>query len=121
MAELGLLDVKAALAAALSTCTTPDCRILLPTETIAIEDAVGRVTAQPVHTRRSVRADPVAAMDGIAIHGRDAGPDPAEPHAPDILLSDRYDPIDTGDPLPAGRDTVVMRKYIWHRPYVVPR
>lgn len=55
-------------------------------------------------------------MDGIAVHARDAVPDPVDPRAPVILLPDQYDPIDTGDVLPAGRDTVVMREHIRHRP-----
>lgn len=116
MAEPTLLDVKSARAVWLAACTRAGCPLLLPTETVTIDDAAGRVTAQPVRSRWSVPADPVAAMDGIAVRAHDARPDPADPHAPVILPADRYDPIDTGDVLPAGRDTVVMREHIWYRP-----
>jgi putative molybdopterin biosynthesis protein len=116
MAEPGLLNVQAALAAWLAACTRAGCQMLLPTESVAVEDAVGRVTAEAVHSRWSVPADPVAAMDGIAVYARDAVPDPVDPRAPVILAPDQYDPIDTGDVVPAGRDTVVMREHIRHRP-----
>lgn len=116
MAEPALLDVESARAAWLAACTRAGCPLLLPAETVPIGAAAGRVTAQPVRARWSVPADPVAAMDGIAVRAHDARPNPADPHAPVILPPEHYDPIDTGDVLPAGRDTVVMREHIRRRP-----
>ncbi|OJY52839.1 molybdopterin molybdotransferase MoeA [Pseudonocardia sp. 73-21] len=104
--------VEAARAAWLTACTAAGCANLLPAETIGIGDAIGRLTATPVWARWSVPADPVAAMDGIAIRALDAIPDPADPPVSLVLAPDRYDVVDTGDLLPAGRDTVVMREQV---------
>ena len=43
----------------------------LPVVRVGVEDALGRVTAEPVWARRSSPAFPAAAMDGIAVAGPD--------------------------------------------------
>ncbi|MDQ2883241.1 MAG: molybdopterin molybdotransferase MoeA [Actinomycetota bacterium] len=115
MAEERGPGVKAAQAAWLAACAQAGCATSLPAEQVAIAEAVGRVTARPVHARWSVPAHPVAAMDGIAVHALDVGPDAGHPYRPVVLPPDRFDLIDTGDPLPAGRDTVVMREHVQRR------
>jgi putative molybdopterin biosynthesis protein len=91
-------------------------------ERVPVGDALGRVTAAPVIARwPSPRAD-CAAMDGIAVRAADlaaaAARDSAAGDAPDGGTGDRaprlaagqFEWIDTGDPMPAGADTVVVRE-----------
>jgi putative molybdopterin biosynthesis protein len=99
-------------------------------ERIALGDALGRVTSSPVAARwPSPRAN-CAAMDGIAVRAADlsapgaAGPEdrrangPADEGANDPairLAGDQFQWIDTGDPMPPGADTVVMREWLLPR------
>jgi putative molybdopterin biosynthesis protein len=107
-------------------------------EQVHVAEALGRVTAVAVTARwPSPRCD-CAAMDGIAIRAADltaaiaaAGPDagaagarPADPGPADARLADAgpadggavrlaagaFEWIDTGDPMPDGTDTVVVRE-----------
>lgn len=72
--------------------------------------AVGRVTAEGVWARRSSPAFDSSGMDGIAVRAADTvGAAETTP----VLLSD-FEVVDTGDPLPAGYDAVVMREHV-HR------
>ena len=81
-------------------------------ERVPVQRAVGRVTAGPVHARCSVPAFELAAMDGIAVRAGDlAGASPASPVR---LAPDAFDVVDTGDPVPPGRDAVVMREHVTH-------
>jgi putative molybdopterin biosynthesis protein len=85
----------------------------LGAERVGMEEAVGRVTAVPVHARWSSPAHEVAAMDGIAVLATDiAG---ASETSPTLLGPDRFDPVDTGDPLSPGRDAVVMREQVQYQ------
>jgi putative molybdopterin biosynthesis protein len=82
----------------------------LPAETVAVEDALGRVSADAVWARRSSPAFPAAAMDGIAVaSGATAA---AAEGRPVRLEAGAYDVVDTGDPLPAGRDAVIQRERV---------
>jgi putative molybdopterin biosynthesis protein len=81
--------------------------VLLP-----VGEAVGRVTAESVWARRSSPAFDSAAMDGIAV--RAAATIGAAETTP-VLLDD-FAVVDTGDPLPAGYDAVVMREHVHHTP-----
>lgn len=73
------------------------------TEQVALADALGRVSAEPVVARcPSPRAD-CAAMDGIAIASASAGR---------RIPASSFTWIDTGDPIPAGADAVVMREHV---------
>jgi putative molybdopterin biosynthesis protein len=98
----------------------------LPGERIHVAGALGRVTAAPVIARWPSPRDACAAMDGIAVRAADlaaarsaavAGPaagdqDPA-PGDDDRavrLAAGTFSWIDTGDPMPAGLDTVVVRE-----------
>jgi putative molybdopterin biosynthesis protein len=85
-------------------------RALLATERVPLEAALGRVLAEPVWALRSSPAFAAAAMDGIAVLAADTAG--AAPDRPLRLAPDRFDVVDTGDPLPAGRDAVVMRERV---------
>lgn len=79
---------------------------VLGSESVPIADAAGRVTAGPVRARLSSPAVPCAAMDGIAVLAS----------AAHTVAAGTFDVVDTGDPLPPGRDAVVMREHLRRRP-----
>lgn len=76
-------------------------------ETIPVSEALGRRTAAPVFARRSSPHYHGAAMDGIALEAaRSHG---ASETTPLVLTPGRdFDYVNTGHPLPPGRDTVIM-------------
>jgi molybdenum cofactor synthesis domain-containing protein len=75
-------------------------------ETIPVRDALGRVLDGPVKALASVPAYHAAAMDGIAVKASDTFG--ALPEKPILLSRDAGNMVDTGDPLPDGKDAVVM-------------
>lgn len=105
-------------------------------ELVAVGEALGRVTAAPVVARWPSPRGDCAAMDGIAVRAADlaaAAPDVAAPDAgapglaassaadalagwarpidgPVRLPAGTFEWVDTGDPMPPGTDTVVMRE-----------
>ncbi len=85
---------------------------MVDTVRLALSDAVGRVTAEPVWALRSSPAFDAAAMDGIAVCAADTVG--ASESTPLLLEPDKYDVVDTGDPVPDGRDAVVMREHVHH-------
>jgi putative molybdopterin biosynthesis protein len=86
------------------------CPARLPAVRIPLEDAAGRVTAEPVWAARSSPPFDAAGMDGIAVRAADTLG--ASETTPVYLAPDDYDVVDTGDPMPAGRDAVVMREHV---------
>ena len=85
------------------------------TETLALDDALDRVTARPVIARVSSPHYHACAMDGIAvIAARTSG---ALETAPVELVvgSDAF-VVDTGDPLPDGFDAVIPVELVEPRP-----
>ena len=105
-------DVPAAqaLQAWREACAAAGCPGRLPAVSVAVADAVGRVTAEPVWARRSSPPFDAAAMDGIAV--RAAETVGAGETTPIRLAPGAYDVIDTGDPVPEGRDAVIMREHV---------
>ena len=81
--------------------------------TVPVAEALGRVTAEPVWASRSSPDYDAAAMDGIAVRAADTVRRQRE-HARCVLAADAFDVVDTGDPMPDGRDAVVMREHV-HR------
>ncbi|MDT7646910.1 MAG: molybdopterin molybdotransferase, partial [Pseudonocardiales bacterium] len=79
---------------------------------VPVAAAVGRVTAEPVWAQRSSPAFDSSAMDGIAVRAVDTIG--AAETTPVLLCAGDYEVVDTGDPLPAGYDAVVMREHV-HR------
>lgn len=93
-----------------AACRAAGCPERLDKERIGVQDAVGRVTAEPVWALRSSPAFDSAGMDGIAVRAADTvGAAETTP----VLLAE-FEVVDTGDPLPAGYDAVVMREHV-HR------
>lgn len=84
------------------------CPTRVGAQRLGLAEAIGRVTAEPVWARRSSPAFDAAGMDGIAVRSVDTVG--ASQTAP-VTLTD-FDVIDTGDPLPQGRDSVVMREHV---------
>jgi putative molybdopterin biosynthesis protein len=86
------------------------CPARVPAITAALDDAVGRVTAEPIWATRSSPPFDAAAMDGIALRAADTRG--AGETAPLLLAPDAFAVVDTGDPLPEGCDAVVMREHV---------
>ena len=101
-----------ALAAWIEACAAAGCLPRLPAERVPLEAAIGRVTAEPVWARGSSPAYDAAAMDGIAVRAADTVG--ASPTTPLMLGADDFATVDTGDPVPAEFDAVVMREHV-HR------
>jgi putative molybdopterin biosynthesis protein len=79
---------------------------------VAVGEAVGRVTAAPVWALRSSPAFDSSAMDGIAVRASDTVG--AAETSPVLLPENAFEVVDTGDPLPAAYDAVIMREHV-HR------
>lgn len=76
-------------------------------ETIPVTQALGRVTAQPVWARLSSPHYHAAAMDGYAVAAeRTHGATETSPKR--LIVGAEAMPVDTGDPLPAGTNAVIM-------------
>ena len=78
-------------------------------------DIVGRVTARPVWAVASSPHYDAAAMDGIAVRAADTvGATETRPVALDVGSQAVW--VDTGDPMPAGMDAVVMIEHVQRDP-----
>jgi putative molybdopterin biosynthesis protein len=86
------------------------CPQRLPAVRVPVAEALGLVTAEPVWAVRSSPPFDAAGMDGIAV--RSAGTLGASQTTPLWLAPGDYDVVDTGDPMPDGRDAVVMREHV---------
>ncbi|HOE70328.1 MAG TPA: molybdopterin biosynthesis protein [Brevefilum sp.] len=75
-------------------------------ERISTQDALGRVTARAVYARICAPHYNACAMDGIALDARITFG--ATETTPVRLKSSDFTWVDTGDPLPAGCDSVIM-------------
>ncbi len=79
----------------------------LGTELISLAESLGRVTATPVWAKLSSPHYHAAAMDGYAVRAADTrGATETMPKR--LAVGTQALPIDTGDPLPAGLDAVIM-------------
>ena len=77
---------------------------------LPLDEAVGRVTAEPVWaTRASSPPFDAAAMDGIAVHASDTS---APARRPRSARRRDLEVVDTGDPIPGDFDAVVMREEV---------
>jgi putative molybdopterin biosynthesis protein len=90
--------------------TAAGCPDRLPAVWVPVADAAGLVTAGPVWATRSSPPFDAAGMDGIAVRAADTLG--AGETTPVYLKPDAYDVVDTGDPVPLGRDAVVMREHV---------
>lgn len=80
---------------------------LISSETVPVQEAVGRVTSAAIYARCSSPTFHSAAMDGIAVKAEMTFP--ARENKPlSLELGEGYQPVNTGYPLPDGRDAVIM-------------
>ncbi len=83
----------------------------LPGETLPLEQALGRVTAEPIWARLSSPHFHACAMDGYALRATDTiGASAAHPLR--LRLGKEALAVDTGDPLPPWADAVVMVEHV---------
>jgi len=110
----GLIQVETALEALLSQANG-----VTETETVDLNNALGRVLAQDIHSQIDVPPFNASAMDGYAINSADIGSHTALPISQRIaagqqpsaaLVQDSVARIFTGAPLPEGADTIVMQE-----------
>jgi putative molybdopterin biosynthesis protein len=86
------------------------CPERLPAIEMPLTEAAGLVTAAPVWATRSSPPFDAAGMDGIAVRAADTIS--ASETTAVYLAPGAYDVVDTGDPLPTGRDAVIMREHV---------
>lgn len=87
-------------------------------EILPVAAAVGRVTARAVFAKISSPHYHAAAMDGVAVHAKDTV-GASETFPKRLLLGKQAFPIDTGNPLPAGCDAVIMAEEIFEQGEVI--
>ncbi len=75
-------------------------------ETVAVQETYGRVTARAVYARINAPHYAASAMDGVALPARNSFG--ATETTPVTLLPGQFEPVDTGDPIPEGCDAVIM-------------
>ena len=97
-----------ALAAWQEACAAAGCPQRVEAVPLPLDQAVGRVTAEPVWAARSSPPFDAAAMDGIAVRAADTVG--ASETAPVVLPRGSFEIVDTGDPVPGDFDAVVMRE-----------
>jgi molybdopterin molybdotransferase/putative molybdopterin biosynthesis protein len=107
-------DVPAAEARAAwrAACAAAGCPERVEALRLGLHEALGRVTAAPVWATRSSPSFDASAMDGIALRAADTVG--ASESTPVLLDPGAYAVVDTGDPLPADFDAVVMREHVHH-------
>jgi len=93
-------------------CAAAGCPPRVAAVRVALEAALGRVTAEAVWASRSSPPFDAAAMDGIAVRAADTIG--AGETTPLRLAEGAFAVVDTGDPLPDGYDAVVMRERVRH-------
>ncbi|NVN93446.1 MAG: molybdopterin biosynthesis protein [Desulfuromonadales bacterium] len=87
----------------------------LPGEELPIEEALGRITAQPVWAALSSPAYHASAMDGYAVRSVDTiGAMETAPKRLAITPGGPASYVDTGDPIPAWADAVIMIEHTQH-------
>jgi putative molybdopterin biosynthesis protein len=78
-----------------------------PPETVRLDEASGRVTAEPVWAKASSPHYDAAAMDGVAVRSRETvGATETSPVR--LTVGEQVVWLDTGDPMPEGFDAVIM-------------
>ena len=76
------------------------------TEVIPVFESCGRVTARAVYAHICAPHYAASAMDGVAVNAKDTFG--ATETTPVTLQPGQYVVLDTGDPIPEGRDAVIM-------------
>ena len=99
-----------------------DAFLPLPTETVSLENGLGRVLSQDLAARLTQPPKDVSSMDGYAVRSTDldaapatlnlVGAAPAGGHYDRTLQAGECVRIFTGGPLPEGADTVVIQENV---------
>ena len=84
------------------------------TQVIPVQQACGRVTAQPVYAHICAPHYAASAMDGVAVMARDTFG--ATETTPITLRPEQFTVLDTGDPIPEDKDAVIMVEDIVKNP-----
>ncbi|GAB4409415.1 MAG: molybdopterin biosynthesis protein [Anaerolineae bacterium] len=79
----------------------------LPAELVSLDEALGRVTAEPVWARISSPHYHAAAMDGYAVRAADTR-GATETRPVHLRVPEQAYPVNTGAPLPEGFNAVIM-------------
>ncbi|MFP4323754.1 MAG: molybdopterin biosynthesis protein, partial [Anaerolineales bacterium] len=87
----------------------------LPAETVPLTEALGRVTAEPVFARLSSPHYHAAAMDGYAVRAADTQT-ATETRPVTLTREAQAVEVNTGAPLPAQANAVVMIEHVQHLP-----
>ncbi|MCH8187066.1 MAG: molybdopterin biosynthesis protein, partial [Chloroflexi bacterium] len=86
---------------------------LCASEQVALAEAIGRVTAEPIWAKASSPHYDSAAMDGVAVRSGDTvGATETSPVRLTIGEGEQAAWVDTGDPIPAGYDAVIMVEHV---------
>lgn len=75
-------------------------------ETVTVQEACGRITAEAVYANINAPHYAASAMDGVALRAKDSFG--ATETTPVILTEKQFVVVDTGDPVPEGCDAVIM-------------
>lgn len=106
--DIPLDEAKAAWHAELAACGALG---LMPSEIVPLTQALGRITAGPVWAKISSPHYHASAMDGYAVRSDEThGASEAAPKR--LALGSQAIYVDTGDPLPAGMNAVIMRENV---------
>ena len=84
------------------------------TQVIPVQQACGRVTAQPVYAHICAPHYAASAMDGVAVVARHTFG--ATETTPVTLRPEQFTVLDTGDPIPEDKDAVIMVEDIVKNP-----
>ncbi|MGN0982435.1 MAG: molybdopterin biosynthesis protein [Candidatus Limivicinus sp.] len=84
------------------------------TQVIPVQQACGRVTAQPVYAHICAPHYAASAMDGVAVAAGDTFG--ATETTPVTLRPEQFTVLDTGDPIPQDKDAVIMVEDIVKNP-----
>ena len=79
----------------------------LPGELVPLDEAAGRITAEPVWALISSPHYHAAAMDGYAVRAEETH-GASETHPVYLAIGHQAFYVDTGDPLPPGTNAVIM-------------
>ena len=79
----------------------------LPGELVPLDEAAGRITAEPVWALISSPHYHAAAMDGYAVRAEETH-GASETHPVYLAIGQQAFYVDTGDPLPPGTNAVIM-------------
>jgi putative molybdopterin biosynthesis protein len=88
-----------------------DRNALVGTEIVPTHEAAGRITSRAVYAKCSSPTYHSAAMDGIAVNAESTFA-AREGQPLSLRLGTKYQPVNTGEPMPAFADAVIMIEHV---------